>query len=162
VSPLEEEKRLLKEAFNREHARAAAPYTPSLLAQVRAARRERVQNRQRELARERAGDWGVAALRRRRQGLPAPLLASMSKGAIAKDRALRSPAEVGYVGMLKERMGRKVKNPGRWRELEEGRPSARAHLDRMAERIAETNLKRREETERKATEAAARKKRDAA
>jgi hypothetical protein len=51
-------------------------------------------------------------------------------------------------------VGAKAKNFGRGRELEEGRSSKRAHLDRMAKRIAETNCKRREETEREATETA--------
>ena len=112
---------MLHERFGRALERANSEYPPELLAAIKEARREKVRNKTRERERERRGEVLRCTIERRRKGPPAHVLVKMPEWKRKADRVIRSVSEVGYVGMMKSRMGVKMKNPNLWRELEEGK-----------------------------------------
>lgn len=89
-----------------------------MLSTLLAARREKVRNKTSERERERRGEVLQSTLRRRRKGPPAHVLDRMSEEERKRDKVLRGVSEVGYVGMLKSKAGRKMRDPGMWRRLE--------------------------------------------
>lgn len=98
-------------------------------------------NKTRELNRERTGELTRRALRRARQGPPAPVLAMMSEKRKKNDKVIRSLSEVGYVAKVKRLMGVKLKDPEKWKV--EGAASGNTRkLERVVE---EENRKRRDE-----------------
>ena len=144
--PIKHHLRELDEAFQRDTARLQTPFSPELLATIRAARRERVANKTRELARERKGEVIARTFQRRRGGPPASVLATMTPEQIRLDRAARSVSEVGLAGLAKKRLGFKLKNEDGWR-AEDGKEKNREWLDRMAKNIEEENARRRASAE---------------
>ncbi|EIW80078.1 hypothetical protein CONPUDRAFT_166670 [Coniophora puteana RWD-64-598 SS2] len=105
------------------------------------ARREKVENKARERARERAGVETPSSIARKRQAAPAYLQAKMTEQQRHVDKVIRSPSEVGYVGMVKRRVGMRLANPDTLKSEES--PARAAELDRLAEAIREENERRR-------------------
>ena len=105
-------------------ARASAPYRPELVAAVLEARRRKIRNKTREKDRERRGEVLKSTLKRQRKGPPAHILAKMSPERREMDKVSRSLSEVGYVALVKRRLGFKLKDPEAGFELgeKENRP----------------------------------------
>jgi len=128
--------------FKRDEARAVTPYSPEMLAMIKEARREKVRNKTRERERERRGVVTPNALRRRRQGPPAHVLAMMTEKQRHLDKVSRSVSEVGYVAQVKRALGFSMRDPKAWKE-EIGRPEDRKRLDQMLAAVEAENERRR-------------------
>lgn len=137
------------QTFKRDDARARMPYPPQMLAAIKAARREKVENKTRELERERRGAVLKRTLLRRRKGPPAHVLATMSAQERHMDKVSRSVSEVGYVGQVKRALGFRLRNPEAWK-AEIGRPEEKERLDRMMHEISAENRRRRQRAARAA------------
>ena len=111
---------------------------------MKEARREKIRNKTRERERERHGEVFKAVLERQAKGPPAHVLARMSPEQRRLDKVVRSVSEVGYVAMVKKKLGFRLKDDEMWRVLEEGEENRRQELDAMEEQIAKENEKRRE------------------
>jgi hypothetical protein len=83
-----------------------------------------------------------AQLRKRAQ-LPAHIRSVSNARKIRMDHIARSVSEVGYVAMVKERLGRGMKDEFKWRTFEEGRPENQQWLDDAARLIEEQNMEKR-------------------
>ena len=130
----------IQEAFERDTARAARPTPPDLLAQLKAARREKVANKTRERERQRRGEVLLATRRQSRLGFPAHVLARWDPEVRkAKLIARRSVGEVGYVGQVKRALGYKI--PPEDEGVDE---LAREKLDRLDEELRRSNQSRRD------------------
>jgi hypothetical protein len=130
----------IQAAFERDTARAARPTPPDLLAQLKAARREKVANKTREHERERRGEVLSATRRQSRLGFPAHALARWDPEVRkAKLIARRSVGEVGYVGQVKRALGYRI--PPEDDEVDE---LAREKLDRLDEELRISNGSRRD------------------
>lgn len=105
-------------------ARAKTPYRPELVAAVLEARRRKIRNKTLEKDRERRGEVLKSTLKRQRKGPPAHILAKMSPECREMDKVSRSLSEVGYVALVKRRLGFKLKDPEAGLELgeKENRP----------------------------------------
>ncbi|CAA7271287.1 unnamed protein product [Cyclocybe aegerita] len=125
----------------REYARAAQPFPPELVEAIFEARREKIRNKTREKERERRGERTLSALRRKRQGPPAHVLSQMTPEQREMDKVARSLSEVGYVALVKRRLGRKLKDPEAGLEL--GEVQNRPLLDKTREIIRQENKRRR-------------------
>ena len=132
----------MQAALTRDEERAQRPFPPALVAQIKAARREKVANKTRELQRERAGLVLRRTLLRRAQGPPAHVLARMSDAQRRMDRAARSVSEVGYVAMVKRRLGWRLRDPEAWK-VELGPPEDWERLEREARALVAENERRR-------------------
>ncbi|KAF8885246.1 hypothetical protein CPB84DRAFT_1788517 [Gymnopilus junonius] len=132
----------IKESQNREYARAAMPIPSELIKQVFEARREKIRNKTREKERERRGEVLRSTIKRQRKGPPAHVLAKMSPERREMDKVSRSLSEVGYVALVKRKLGFKLKNPDAGLEL--GEKENRPLLNQAADFIRAEN-KRREE-----------------
>lgn len=139
---LKEREQEIQAALTRDEERAKRPFPPALIAQIKAARREKVANKTRELQRERAGLVIRRTLLRRAKGPPAHVLARMTEAERRMDRVARSVSEVGYVAMVKRRLGWKLRDPEAWK-VEMGRPENRARLEREAMALVAENERRR-------------------
>ena len=140
-APLKSSLTELQATFERDTARAARPTPPDLLAQLKAARREKVANKTREEhERQRRGEVLMATRRQSRLGFPAHVLArwdpEMRK---AKLIARRSVGEVGYVGQVKRALGYKI--PPEDDGVDE---LAREKLNRLDEELRRINRSRRD------------------
>ena len=113
--------REIDETFRRDQERANRPFPPELLEQVIDARRTKIRNKTREKERERRGEILKSTLRRQRKGPPAHILAKMSPKRRRMDKVARSLSEVGYVALVKRRLGMRLKNPDAGFELGEER-----------------------------------------
>jgi hypothetical protein len=130
----------IQAAFERDTARAARPTPPDLLAQLKAARREKVANKTREHERQRHGEVLSATRRQSRLGFPAHVLARWDPEVRkAKLIARRSVGEVGYVGQVKRALGYRI--PAEDSEVDE---LAREKLDRLDEELRRSNRSRRD------------------
>lgn len=139
-APLKSSLTKIQESFDRDTARAARPTPPDLLAQLKAARREKVTNKTRERERQRRGEVLLATRRQSRLGFPAHLLARWDPEVRkAKLIARRSVGEVGYVGQVKRALGYKI--PPEEDEVDE---LAREKLDRIDEELRRSNRSRRD------------------
>ncbi|KAJ4499267.1 hypothetical protein C8R41DRAFT_815044 [Lentinula lateritia] len=88
------------------------PFSPELIEQVRAARRNKIANKTKERERERRGEILRVTRKRWRKGLTPHLLSTLSEKQKREELIVqRSIAEVGYVGLLKKRKGWKLKEP---------------------------------------------------
>ncbi|KAJ3510369.1 hypothetical protein NLJ89_g4713 [Agrocybe chaxingu] len=125
----------------REYARAAQPFPPELVEAIFEARREKIRNKTREKERERRGERTLSGLRRKRQGPPAHILSQMTPAQREMDKVSRSLSEVGYVALVKRRLGRKLKDPEAGLEL--GEVQNRPLLDKTREIVREENKRRR-------------------
>jgi hypothetical protein len=91
-------------------------YTPEVLARIKQARQEQIANETREVERERRGEVLRRTIRPRNKGLPAHVLTCMSREDKNLDRVAKSSvSEVGYVGMVKRRLGLRLRGPERWK-----------------------------------------------
>ncbi len=132
----------LRKTFTQDEARRRTPFPPELLAQIKAARRERVENKTREYQREARGEVIRRTILRRKQGPPAHVLAKMTPQERHLDRVSRSSvSEVGYVGMVKRKLGWKLRNPEAWK-AEHGQEEDWPTLDAIEEEIRRKNRKR--------------------
>ena len=135
----------VNEAFERDASRAMRPAPPELLRQLKAARREKVENKTRERARQASGEVLEATRRRARLGFPPHVLARWTPEVRrANLLARRSVGEVGYVGQVKRKLGYGVplEEKDRVDETTQERP------DRLAEEIRRSNQSRRDREER--------------
>ncbi|EJD05319.1 uncharacterized protein FOMMEDRAFT_103305 [Fomitiporia mediterranea MF3/22] len=113
-----DERTTIRESITRAAQRALTPYPPEMLKAIKEARREKIRNKTRERERERRGEVLRCTIERSRKRPPAHVLATMPVWKQRADKVVRGVSEVGYVGMMKSRMGVKMKNPNLWRELE--------------------------------------------
>ncbi|KAL0948238.1 hypothetical protein HGRIS_010838 [Hohenbuehelia grisea] len=142
LEPLYQLRSGIQETFDRDLARSETPIPPNLITAIKAARRERVANKTRERARERAGVTLPRTLRRQRKGPPAHVLCKMSPAQRRMDKVVRSISEVGYIGEMKRRLGFKLREPDKWR-VEIGKEEDEGHLRKEVQRVEAENLRRR-------------------
>jgi len=139
-TPLKSSLTEIQAAFERDTARAARPTPPDLLAQLKAARREKVDNKTREHERQRRGEVLSATRRQSRLGFPAHVLARWEPEVRkAKLIARRSVGEVGYVGQVKRALGYRI--PPEDDGVDE---LSREKLDRLDEELRRGNRSRRD------------------
>ena len=138
VQIINEQLQDLQMCFDRDTARARRPFPPELIKQVEEARKEKTRNKQREKERERRGEVTKSMLKRRNLGYPAAVMNSW--GDKKKKEMLvvrRSISEVGYVGILKRKMG--------WRTRPEEdalEGEVKDRVERMEQEIREEAKKR--------------------
>ena len=133
----------IRQTFRRDDARRKTPYPPELLHQIKAARREKVENKTREYQREARGEVIRRTILRRSKGPPAHIRAKMAPQERHWDRVSRSSvSEVGYVGMIKRKLGWKLRNPEAWK-AENGKEENWPHLESTEAEIRRKNRERR-------------------
>ncbi|KAK2462369.1 hypothetical protein APHAL10511_005675 [Amanita phalloides] len=134
----------ITEANGRARQRSQIPVPLWLKEAVRNARRERVANKTRQLERERRGEVLPRTIKRRLTGPPAHILAKMTAKQRKMDKVARSVSEVGYVAMVKRKLGFKLRDPDAWR-VEAGCTSGEVgeRLRKMAEEVRVENERRR-------------------
>ncbi|KAF9475999.1 hypothetical protein BDN70DRAFT_996024 [Pholiota conissans] len=128
-----------------EYLRAAQTFSPELMETVIEARREKIRNKTREKERERRGELTKGAILRERKGPPAHILTKMTPKQREMDKISRSLSEVGYVAVVKKRLGFKLKNPEVVVELELGKEDNRPILDEAVSLIRAENRRRQKE-----------------
>jgi len=133
----------MDETFMRDQERANRPFPPDLLEAIIEARRTKIRNKTCEKERERRGEILTSTLKRQRQGPPAHILANMSPERRRMDKVARSLSEVGYVALVKRRLGMRLKDPEAGLEL--GEKKNRSLLKHAASMLKEENRKRAEE-----------------
>ncbi|KAJ7204683.1 hypothetical protein GGX14DRAFT_645874 [Mycena pura] len=131
--PLKQAQLMLYTLLNRDNERAQMPVSPALQEMVRAARREKVRNKTRERMRERRGEILRCTVARKRKGPPAHVLVHMSPEDRHVDKVVRAVGEVGYVGMVKRRMGMKLRDGGKALARENGLDLEGERLERLRE-----------------------------
>ena len=143
ATPIKQALREIDETFRRDQERANRPFPPELFEQIIEARRTKIRNKTREKERERRGEILKSTLRRQRKGPPAHILAKMSPERRRMDKVARSVSEVGYVALVKRRLGMRLKDPDAGLEL--GEEKNRPLLTLAASMLNEENRKRAEE-----------------
>jgi hypothetical protein len=143
ATPIKQVLREIDEAFERDKERANRPFPPELFEEIIDARRTKIRNKTREKERERRGEILKSTLRRQRKGPPAHILANMSPERRRMDKVARSLSEVGYVALVKRRLGMRLKDPDAGLEL--GEEKNRPLLTRAANMLNEENRRRAEE-----------------
>ena len=144
VEPVTDALEDIQATRERARERSEKPIPEWLIHAVKKARTNRIANKTRELERERRGEILPRTIKRRRKGPPAHVLAKMSPEEKKMDRIVRSVSEVGYVAMMKRKMGMKMRNPDAWRAEvgstsgEEGR-----RLRKLVEDVRKENERRR-------------------
>jgi hypothetical protein len=139
-APLKSSLTEIQAAYDRDTARAARPTPPELLAQLKAARREKVANKTREHERQRRGEVLSVTRRQSRLGFPAHVLARWDPDVRKANLiARRSVGEVGYVGQVKRALGYKI--PPEDDGVDE---LAREKLDSLDEELRRSNRSRRD------------------
>jgi len=113
------------------------------LEEIIEARRTKIRNKTRERERERRGEILKSTVRRQRKGPPAHILAKMSPKRRRMDQVARSLSEVGYVALVKRRLGMRLKDPDAGLEL--GEKKNRPLLTHAASILNKENKKRAEE-----------------
>lgn len=142
MTPLADVYTGLLETYKLDEARSRSQFPPEMLRAIKQARRDKIQNKTRELDRERRGEILRRTIRRRNKSPPAHLLTTMTAEERRLDKVVRSVSEVGYVGMVKRKLGWKLKDPEAWKK-EDGSPEDKPRLDRMLEELRAENEKRR-------------------
>ena len=130
----------------REQERARRPFPPELLESIIEARRSKIRNKTREKERERRGEILKSTLKRQRKGPPAHILATMSPKRRRMDKVARSLSEVGYVALVKRRLGMRLTDPDAGLEL--GEEKNRPLLKYAASMLNKENRKRAKEEQR--------------
>ncbi|KAJ7104511.1 hypothetical protein B0H15DRAFT_810370 [Mycena belliarum] len=130
-APVHETMRELHALLDRDVQRMATPPSRELLEMVRAARREKIANKTRERQRERRGEILRCTVRRARKGPPAHVLVRMTPAERRMDRVVRGVVEVGYVGIVKQRMGMKLRDGGKGLARENGTDLEGERLERL-------------------------------
>ncbi|KAJ8517480.1 hypothetical protein ONZ45_g5336 [Pleurotus djamor] len=114
-APLHDLRRRYIDSLENDVTRCQTPIPPSLISAITSARTYKIANKVREKQRESSGEILNITLRRRRKGPPPDVLSRMSPEQRKMDRIVRSSvSEVGYVGKIKKRMGRKLMDPEAW------------------------------------------------
>ncbi|KAH9487196.1 hypothetical protein JR316_0001265 [Psilocybe cubensis] len=144
--PIREAISEIQASQTRDYERANMPFPTELVEQVLEARREKHRNLTRARERERRGEMTKNALKRKRGTPPSWVIATMTPKRRHMDQVSRSLSEVGYVALVKRRLGFKLKNPDAGLELgeEENRPL----LDLTTEAIRTENRRRADEERR--------------
>ncbi|KZT26048.1 hypothetical protein NEOLEDRAFT_1162439 [Neolentinus lepideus HHB14362 ss-1] len=132
----------LSQSFQLDTKRETAPYPPELVEMVRDARREKIANKTKERERERRGEVLACTLRRMNKGPPAHVAYKMTDEEKRMDRISRSPSEVGYVAVVKKKLGFKLRKPDAWK-VEIGKDEDQEKLHKVALEIEEENRRRR-------------------
>lgn len=114
---IKDHQKLLKGSITLARQRAVTPPSDEMLAVIKEARREKIRNKTHEKERERRGEVLKSTLRRRRKRPPAHVISRMSDTDRRRDQIARGVSEVGYVGMVKDLLGRRMKNPTLWNDL---------------------------------------------
>jgi len=140
----------IAEKEKKELERASTPFRPEMVEAIFEARREKIRNKTREKERERRGELTLSGIRRQRKGPPAHVLARMSPERRRMDKVARSLSEVGYVALVKRRLGRKLKDPEAGLEL--GEKENRELLDKARDMVRRENKRRAENEERRLKE----------
>jgi hypothetical protein len=121
---------------------------------IKQARREKIANKTRELERERRGEVIARTIKRRNKGPPAHVLSRMSDEERRLDKIARSSvSEVGYVGLVKRRLGFKLRDPERWK-AEGGWEADKQKVDEMMRGVERENERRRQVVEKAEKEGA--------
>ncbi|KAG6821305.1 hypothetical protein H0H93_000166 [Arthromyces matolae] len=141
VEPLLQQQAKIHESFDRDQKRRSTPYSKEMLDAIKAARREKIANKTRELERERRGEVLRRTVLRSRQGPPAHILSRMTPKQRRMDKIARSVSEVGYVAMVKKKLGFKLRNPDAWK-VELGSPENKKKVDRMVKEIYKESERR--------------------
>lgn len=115
---MESHRNLIKNSMALAWQRAVTPFSEDMAGILKEARREKIRNKTREKERERKGEVLRATIRRRRKGPPAHILERMSEEERRLDKVARGVSEVGYVGMVKSQMNRRMKDPTLWQKLD--------------------------------------------
>ncbi|KAJ7485539.1 hypothetical protein FB451DRAFT_1027619 [Mycena latifolia] len=131
LRPIKQTMDWVRALLDRDVARAETPVSPELLETLRAARREKIANKTRERMRERRGEILPRTLKRARKGPPAHVLVRMTPAERQMDRVVRGVGEVGYVGMIKRRMGFKLRDGGKGLAKENGTDLEGERLERL-------------------------------
>lgn len=145
TTPIKQVLREMDEIFMREQDRANRAFPPEMLEGIIEARRTKIRNKTREKERERRGEILQSTLKRQRKGPPAHILAKMSPERRRMDKVSRSLSEVGYVALVKRRLGMGLKDHDAGLEL--GEKENRSLLNDAARMLREENKKRAEEEE---------------
>lgn len=140
----------VQECFDREDARLNAPYTDELFKVVAAARREKHRNLTNEKIRERRGEMTQKWLKRRRSRPPSLIRYRMTEEEKMTWWVSKCVSDVGYVGMLKRKLGIKLKDPDVWKR-ENGSPHMKEEVARDLA-VVEMGNRRRKELESEASE----------
>lgn len=130
-------------SFSREEARLHAPYTDELIKIIEVARREKHHNLTNEKIRERRGEMTRKWLKRRRSRPPTLIRYRMTEKEKMTWWVSKCVSEVGYIGMLKSKLGIKLKDPDAW-QREHGLPHMEEETARNLAAV-EMGNKRREE-----------------
>ncbi|KAF8196653.1 hypothetical protein K438DRAFT_1585628 [Mycena galopus ATCC 62051] len=130
-TPLRDARARLDILLMRDIARLKTSVSPALAELLRAARREKVANKTRERMRERRGEILRCTIERARKGPPAHVLVRMTAAERRADRIVRGVGEVGYVGMVKRRMGVKLRDGGKGLARENGKDLEGERLERL-------------------------------
>lgn len=134
----------MQDSFKLDEERLNTPFSPSLLSQIRSARHRRHVNKQTERLREKRGEVLRRTIKRRNKGPPAHVLALMTPEERKMDKVVRSVSEVGFVGMMKRRMGFKLRDGESWKkEFGWSSEEERTRLDKLDEVIRRENVERR-------------------
>ncbi|CAL1712700.1 unnamed protein product [Somion occarium] len=136
----------IQKYFVDDDKRRKLPYPPTMLEQIKQARREKNVNKLREYTRERRGEVLKRTIRRARRGPPAHVLCLMSEEEKRLDRISRSTSEVGYVAQAKMKLGWKMKDPERWK-LEGGKEENLEWVRRLETKVREANERKRRKAE---------------
>lgn len=128
-------------AFKRTDEIAQAPYPPEMLESIKQARREKIANKTRELARERRGEILQRTKLRQNKGPPPHVLAKMTPAQRKMDKIVRNVSEVGYVAQVKRKLGFKLRDPDAWKK-ENGSLENKETLDRITRDIINENMRR--------------------
>lgn len=138
---LDTEVERLHECFQRDEARLYAPYTDELIKIVEDARREKHRNLTNEKIRERRGEMTRKWLQRRRSRPPSLLRYRMSEKEKMTWWISKSVSEVGYIGMMKWKLGMRLKNPDAWKR-EHGLPHMKEKTSRDLVVVEIGNMRR--------------------
>lgn len=141
MQPLQQARAGITEKLNCDVARKDMQYTPEMLEAIKAARREKVVNKTRELSRERRGEVLRRTILRQSKGPPAHVLAKMTPEQRKMDKVARSVSEVGYVAQVKRKLGFKLRDPEAWK-MEIGSLKDKTRLNRMSKEFSDENARR--------------------
>ncbi|KDQ51256.1 hypothetical protein JAAARDRAFT_41315 [Jaapia argillacea MUCL 33604] len=149
MSGLSEYHGLLAASFVLDTARLNTPYPPALLAQIKAARTEKIRNKTHEHNLALAGYRSDITLGKQRSRPPIQVWEKMSEKERKDDRVVRGVGFSGYVGAVKRMRGWKWKGKGeemgrRAFVAERGKEWERKRLVRDDMEVREENRRRRE------------------
>jgi len=138
VEPISKHYDHITRAFRADEVRKNMRYTPEMLVAIKAARREKVANKTRELMRERQGEILRRSILRQNKGPPAHILARMTPEQRQMDKVARSVSEVGCVAQVKRKLGFKLRNPDAWKAEDGGGKDT----GKLAKEIMKENTRR--------------------